>query len=195
MKISFFVIAALALSTSALAQSAQRTLSKVTLSDGQELHGYVVEQSEENFVLELINGGRMELPPSSVRTVVADTSVKVDASGELRNRDPNRTRYFYSPSAHMLRRGEGYISQKELFFTSVAYGITDNIGIIAGSVLPAWFGGNNGMNFIFGVKAGGTITEYFHLPGGAQTLVLPQLGYSSAGPSSARRPLGMRTRT
>jgi hypothetical protein len=48
-------------------------------------------------------------------------------------------------------------------------------------VLPAWFLGSGGMNFIVGAKAGGTITEHFHLAAGAETLMLPQVGSSSIG--------------
>lgn len=44
-------------------------LSKIVLTDGQELHARVIEQTDEKVVLELTSGGRMELPASSVRSI------------------------------------------------------------------------------------------------------------------------------
>jgi hypothetical protein len=83
----------------------------------------------------------------------------------------------------MLRAGEGYFSQKELIFSSLSYGITDNVTLQAGAALPFWFVPNGqGFNFIGGVKVGGALSETVHLAAGAQALVLPALGGSS-GPA------------
>lgn len=160
----------------------ERVISEITLADGQQLRGYVVEETDENYVLELAAGGRMEIASSSVKSVRVNERITADAkTGELREGDPNRTRYFYSPSAHMLKAGEGYFSQKELLFSSVAYGVTDNISVLAGAVLPFWFMGNgSGFNFIFGAKAGGEVAPGVHLAAGAETLMLPGFGYSSS---------------
>lgn len=161
-----------------------RVISELTLTDGQQLRGYIVEETEERYVVELASGGRMEVAASSVESVRVNERITADAkTGELREGDPNRTRYFYSPSAHMLKKGEGYFSQKELLFSSVAYGVTDNISVLAGAVLPFWFIGNGaGFNFIFGAKAGGEVAPGIHLAAGAETLMLPGFGYS--GPSA-----------
>ncbi len=116
----------------------------------------------------------MELPADSVRSVEAIEGAQVTERGEVRFPDPNRTRYFYTPSGMMLKAGEGYFSQKELVFSSVAYGITDNLSIVGGAVIPAWFAGTSGLNVIAGLKFGGTVIEdRLHLAIGAETLVLP----------------------
>ena len=181
MKTSLVALAVVFLSSSAFAQDSERVISRVTLNDGQELHGYVVERTDEKVLLELTSGGRMELPSASVRTITSDERVKVDGRGELRSSDPSRTRYFYSPSGFMLRQGEGYFSQKELFFSSVAYGVTDNISVLAGSVLPAWLAGPYGMNFIIGAKGGGQVAPGIHLAAGLETLMLPNIGFGGGG--------------
>ena len=49
---------------------------------------------------------------------------------------PNYTasRYLYSPSALSVPKRNGYVSQKMVFFTSGAYGITDNLTILGGTL-------------------------------------------------------------
>jgi len=90
--------------------------------------------------------------------VDSDTSMKVKRSNIRRIkkikpaqfRDPNRTRYLYSPSAFSLESGESYFSQKELVFSSLAYGVTDQLTILVGGIFPAWVLG--GFNLILGAK-------------------------------------------
>lgn len=172
-----YLAALLVLLPSAARADEEPPFSRITLKDGQQLRGYVVEKSDQRYLLELAGGGRMEIPTSSVATVVVDARARVDArTGEVREGDPNRTRYFYSPSAHFLKQGEGYFSQKQLLFSSVAYGLTDNISVLAGAVLPLWLFPGGGFNFIGGLKAGGQVAQDVHLAVGAETLVLPGLG-------------------
>lgn len=158
------------------AAAAEVPLSRVTLNDGQNIRGRIVEESADNVTLELVNGGRMQLARRGIRDIKIEEGVQVSSTGQLWFRDANRTRYFYSPSAMMLRKGEGYFSQKELLFSSVAYGLTDNVTVLAGSMLPLWLIGTNGFNFIGGIKVGGSITDTFHLAGGAETMFVPSFG-------------------
>ena len=94
---------------------------------------------------------------------------------ELWLSDRNRTRYLYAPSAMMLKQGEGYISQKELIFTSASVGLTDNLSVLAGGVLPLW-AVPGAFNVIFALKGGFSINDNVHLAAGAETLVLPNIG-------------------
>jgi hypothetical protein len=164
-------------------EAAEAPLSRVTLEDGQVLIGRVVSRNKEELVLELASGARMEIAASAVKSVEEEKRAQVRASGELWFQDPNRTRYLYVPSAFMLRADEGYFSQKELVFSSLSYGLTDNITLQAGAIIPAWFAPDGqGLNFIGGIKVGGSLSENFHLAGGAQALVLPGIfGGSVAG--------------
>lgn len=155
-------------------------LSVVELKDGQELRGKVVSQSKDEVAVELAGGSRMSVPAASVRSVRADRQAEISKSGELWFKDANRTRYFYSPSAMMLHKGEGYFSQKELFFSSISYGVTDYLTVQAGGVLPAWLA-YDGFNFIGAVKVGGSLTKLFHVAAGAQTLVIPALDSQGGG--------------
>jgi hypothetical protein len=158
----------------------KRELSRITLKDGQELRGVVVRRDERVVVVELAQGERLELPARLVKSVDVEQNAKVRANGEIWFQDPNRTRYLYAPSAMMLRKGEGYFSQKELLFTSVNYGLTDFLTVQAGAVLPAWLV-DGGFNFIGGFKVGGEVADRIHLAAGAQALVLPGASLGTVG--------------
>lgn len=141
----------------------------VVLKDGQTLKGKLVSQDSSGVIIES-SGGRMQLPAASIQALAAPGS---EAAEGPRPRDPNRTRYLYSPSGFMLRQGEGYLSQTELLITSVGYGVTDWLTLQAGTILPWAFFDPSTMPFIVAVKAGGSPSQYVHLAGGFQTLVIP----------------------
>ncbi len=163
------------------AEEKEPPLSRVKLKDGQVLMGRVVSQDKARVVLELTSGGRVELPAESVESVEEEERAEVRGNGQIWFQDPNRTRYLYVPSAFMLRAGEGYFSQKELIFSSLSYGLTDNVTLQVGAAIPFWFVANGqGLNLIGGVKVGGSLSEHFHLSAGAQALVLP--GVFGSGP-------------
>ncbi|WP_375772440.1 hypothetical protein NR798_16640 [Archangium gephyra] len=162
-------------------ESGKRELSRITLKDGQELHGVVLHQDDKVVVVELADGDRMELPARQVKDITVERNAQVRENGEIWFQDPNRTRYLYAPSGMMLRQGEGYFSQKELFFSSMSYGLTDHITVQAGAVLPAWLLGAPGFNFIGGVKVGGSVGDRLHLAVGAQGLFLPGFGGTTGG--------------
>ncbi len=141
----------------------------VVLKDGQRLRGTLVSQDAGGVTIES-SGARMQLPAASIQAVALPGSEV--ALGPW-PRDPNRTRYLYSPSGFMLRRGEGYLSQTALIITSVGYGLTDWATLLAGTVLPWVFFDPSTMPFILAVKAGGSPSPHLHLAGGFQTLVIP----------------------
>jgi hypothetical protein len=96
--------------------------------------------------------------------------------GKIWDENPNRTRHLWSPSALPLRAGEGYLSQKQLAFTTWAYGITDNVAILVGSVLPANFAGPDGANLIVALKAATKVADKFHIGAGFESFIIPTIG-------------------
>jgi len=92
-------------------------------------------------------------------------------AGQTWFRDTNVTRHLYSPTGFMLRQGEGYLSQKEVLLTSFGYGVTDNVSVMVGSVVPGWFLGAG--NLFGGVKLGVEAADVLHLAVGFQALYLP----------------------
>ena len=112
----------------------------------------------------------MTLERSIILSVSKDQKDRINEYGEIYHGDPNRTRYLYGPSAFLLKKGEAYVSQKELFFTSAAYGISDNVSMLVGSVLPILFT-DDGFNLITALKVGGPVyADKLHLATGFETL-------------------------
>jgi len=111
-------------------------LEEVTLflKNGQVLTGmaYVPETVEEAIQIELAPG--MGLTPIQ-RDVIAEIQkgfVSLDDDVPYLGYQ----RYLYAPSAMPMKKGTGYLSQKELFFTAVGYAVTDNLSILGGTIVP-----------------------------------------------------------
>ena len=149
----------------------------VVLKDGQRLKGTLVSQGADGVTIESA-GVRLPIPAASIQLLAVPGSEAAEGAWP---RDPNRTRYLYSPSGFMLRQGEGYLSQTELILTTVGFGLTDWLTIQAGTVLPWVFFDPATMPFVLALKAGGSPSEYVHLAGGFQAFTIPGLGTGAAG--------------
>jgi hypothetical protein len=141
----------------------------VVLKDGQRLRGRLVSQDADGFTIES-SGARVQLAAASVQSLALPGSAAAEGPWP---RDPNRTRYLYSPSGFMLRQGEGYLSQTQLIITSVGVGLTDWLTLQVGTVLPWALFDFPTVPYLVAVKAGGSPSPSVHLAGGFQTLFLP----------------------
>ncbi len=148
--------------------------------------GVVLSREEGQVVLDVAGAGPVTLPLRAILRIDAEVNASVRESGEVWSTDPNRTRYLYGPSAMMLKKGEMSFSQKELVFSTFAYGLTDHVSLQVGSVIPALFLGLPGLNAIGAVKVGTPVAECFSVAAGAQALLIPGLG-NNANP----RPVGV----
>ncbi|SVC58327.1 uncharacterized protein METZ01_LOCUS311181, partial [marine metagenome] len=159
----------------AVTQAEQAPIERVVLKNGQMFRGRILERTATHIRIDLLGAGEMTLRLDKVESVEIDETVAMTEDGQLYKRDPNRTRYLYSPSAMSLKAGEGYFSQKELFFSSVAYGVTDNISILVGSIIPLLLASDGPFNFITAIKVGDTITEdKFHVAAGFEAFTFDQ---------------------
>lgn len=178
---------------------ADPVLSEVVLDDGQVLHGEVTRQDDGSVVLTLASGTMLRFPAAAIREVRAagaapaapapeataaplplpgdapGGALPAEVPGEPKTengwpRDPNRNRYLYSPSAFTLGAGRGYVSQKEIVLTEVAFGITDFWDLQAGTSLITLLlpGGQFGM---VGTKLAFPVSKSVHLGAGAQSLL------------------------
>lgn len=160
-------------------------LVRVTMKDGQVLTGRLAAQlSNGDVTLELGTGARLELPAASIAQLEDETRSYRTASGDTWFLDANRTRYLYSPSAMMLKQGETSFSELELLVSTFNWGVTDWLSVQIGGSVPFWFVAN-GFNLVGAVKVGGQVAERVHVAGGAQTLVIPNLGGQGSGPLMA----------
>ncbi|GDX83055.1 hypothetical protein LBMAG42_48660 [Deltaproteobacteria bacterium] len=172
---------------------------EVVLDDGQILRGMIERQEDGSIVVTLGSGTMLRFPSAAIRevrpatpppppvvcpepTAVAttpppaggDLPLPTDHPGEPRTaegwpRDPNRNRYLYAPSGFTLGAGHGYVSQKEILLTEVAYGITDFWDVQAGTslitlVIP------DGQFGVLGTKLAAPVTPLLRLGGGTQVL-------------------------
>ncbi|MDO9026665.1 MAG: hypothetical protein Q7U87_02155, partial [bacterium] len=97
-------------------------------------------------------------------------------NGEYWFSNPNATRLFFGPTAHMLKAGEGYFSDTYIFFPQVVVGITDFLTLGGGmSLFPG--GEMDGQLFYIMPKIGLAMDEGFHLAGGALIINIP--GFSN----------------
>ena len=141
----------------------------VLLKDGQKLKGKLVSQDASGVTIES-SGARMQFPAASVQGLAVPGS---DAAEGAWPRDPNRTRYLYSPTGFMLQQGEGYVSQTELVLTSVGLGLTDWLTLQAGTVIPVLFYEPSDLPVVVALKAGGSLSDHVHLAGGFQAFTVP----------------------
>jgi len=118
---------------SELSDSTKMTV--ITLVDGSELFGTILEESEENLLFRTRAGVEMEISRNQIEEIETVSGVMID--GELRRPDPNRTRLLFAPTGRALPAGSGYFSVYEIFFPMIAVGVTDFLALSGGiSLVP-----------------------------------------------------------
>jgi hypothetical protein len=131
----------------------------VSTIDGSSIVGRVVATNDSSIQVQT-SGGILTIPFTSIRSV--QTASQRAAEGWFPN--PNATRLFFAPTGQMLKKGEGYFSDYELFFPGVAYGLTDNFTIGGGvSVFPT---GVDDQIYYVTPKIGMSVGEKVHLGAG-----------------------------
>jgi hypothetical protein len=124
---------------------------------------------------------------------VEATSMK---NGQYWFPNPNATRYFFSPSAINLKKGEGYYQNTYLLLQSFYVGITDYISIGAGFEILSLFTRNSGGPIFFlTAKGGHEVTKNLHLGAGIIYANVPDVGLldNSRGRQSLGAPFGLVT--
>ncbi len=149
----------------------------LVLKDGQKLKGRLVSQDASGVTIES-SGARMLVPAGSIQVLALPGSEAAEGAWP---RDPNRTRYLYSPTGFMLRQGEGYLSQTELILTTVGFGLTDWLTLQAGTILPWLIYEPSTLPFSVALKAGGSPSDHLHLALGFQAFAAPGLATGAAG--------------
>lgn len=134
----------------------------ITMRDGSSLVGRIVSVRADSVDFQT-GVGRMQVAIGDIREIrETDSSRMHDGTYWFPN--PNATRLFFAPTGQMLKKGEGYFADYELFFPGVAYGITDNISIGGGvSIFPA---GLDEQIYFVTPKVGMSFGEQVHLAAG-----------------------------
>ena len=146
-----------------------------TLIDGSQLVGRIDGQNNATIDIKQLNGDVRSIFTSDIADQQPMDNFKI-VIGERWTSNPNRTRHLWFPSSMPLKKGESYLAQKEILFTSYAIGITDNIAVLVGSITPFLLAGGYGANFIGAVKFATEFASNFYLSGGGEMIWLPRLG-------------------
>jgi hypothetical protein len=134
----------------------------VTLREGSSLVGRIVAVRADTVDFQTAMG----LVPLAIRDIreIKETPAASMHDGQYWFPNPNATRLFFSPTGRMLKQGDGYFADYELFFPGVAYGLTDNITIGGGvSLFPT---GVDEQIYYLTPKVGMSFGEQIHLAAG-----------------------------
>jgi len=103
--------------------------------------------------------------PATKPTRTFHNESKYLSPGGFSHSNVGKSRHLYAPSAIGMKQGQGYFSQKWLF-SAAAYGVTDNLTLLAGtlSVFPPAL-------TIAGGKISGEVAENIHLTAGGEVFM------------------------
>ena len=145
-------------------------MQRVTLVDGSTVFGRVVTVNADTVVFQTSHAGTIQLRTGSIREI-KEIPVSNVRDGRYWFPNPNSTRLFFAPTGQMLKQGEGYFSDYELFFPGVSVGVTDNITLGGGvSLIPAAV---ENQAYYVTPKIGFSPTEELHLAAGALFIGAP----------------------
>ncbi len=154
--------------------SIETAIVELTIEGGQLLIGQRVMENDSIIVLQFKSGSKVTVEKSGIQRVKEHSEGRFDSRGRLISKDPNRTRYLFSPSAMMLNKGEMKFSQKELLWSSYSVGIAKSFSLEVGGAVPLWFiEEGEGINILLAAKGGGHIKGPLYLAGGILTFSLP----------------------
>ncbi len=102
---------------------------RIFLHNGGVYEGTVLEITVDHFLIDTPLMGKTKIMKSQISTLTYITQDQMgDMQGNNRSADinPQSSRYFFSPSAHALKKGEGYYHNIWYAYNSISYGITDD---------------------------------------------------------------------
>lgn len=145
----------------AYAQTDTTSIYLIKLLDDSEIAGRILESSDSTISFITLTGIEMNIPKTQIKEM-EEVSGKV-INGVLYKTDPNRTRLLFAPTGRMLKPGAGYFSVYEIFFPTIALGLTDFLSLSGGlSLVP----GAEEQLYYFAPKLGYEFTETFSMAAG-----------------------------
>lgn len=112
----------------------------IETKDGSVFQGIFLGQDDKGIRLKTDSAGEITIPTDQIKStrILDERNFK---NGQYWFDNPNATRYLFGPSAHSLRKGEGYYQNTFLVLNSFNYGVTDNFTIGGGFELISTFNG------------------------------------------------------
>lgn len=164
--ISIFTITAQAQQNYAEMEFSTDELYRVTLNDGSVIVGHFLSKTPEILTLSTSSLPKVEIPFGNIKKLELVDKGDIRSDGTYWFPNPNPTRYFFSPSAFNLKKGEGYYQNSYLIINSLNYGVTDFFSIGGGFELISTFSPDTEPFFFFTPKINSRISENFYISGG-----------------------------
>ncbi len=170
---SLFFLGTLTLSSNFLSGQIDTSYSDTSLYyigtiDGGQFMGKILNKNDREFYIETTDKGKMYIPKYVISEIkIVQNKQNGSAAQNAMSQhliyppNPHPSRYYYSPSALPIEKGEGYINCTYFLLYQAQYGLTDNISI-GGTMTIV------GMPAMFNVKWSQKISEKFHIGAGGQ---------------------------
>ena len=94
--------------------------------DGNEFIGIILEQSPDKIRLKTDKLGEISILRSDIKKITR-LSATTAKNGTYWLDNPQSTRYFWTPNAYSLKKGEGYYQNVWIFFNQAVFGTTMSI--------------------------------------------------------------------
>jgi len=150
----------------------------VELKDGSTHIGNIISKDSAILIMKTPSIPRMEIPVDNVVSIEELNKTDYDYS-TYRFPNPHATKYLISPSAFMLKQGEGYYQNTLVFLNSFNVGILNNFSFGGGIEFISTFAtlGNGNLDPIFFLtpKVGFKVTDKFHAGGGILYVSIPSI--------------------
>ena len=140
----------------------------VTLKNGDVLHGSILD-GENGVHIDVGGEEDLHVPESSILTLSYP-------KGKFMQEDLGYMRYFYSPTAMPMKPKTGYVSQKELLFSAVAYSPVQDVSFLVGTSVPialysVVYGEFDSLLGIAGFRYGTKVYDKFYVGGGVESFI------------------------
>ena len=137
---------------------------QITLVDGSEISGQILERRKTDIDIQTKTLGKVTIPLQNIKKMreIEQGNMK---DGQYWFPNPNNTRYFFSPTAIPLKKGEGYYQNIYVISNSANVGVTDNFSVGGGVILPV-------VAFL-SPKVGFKVAEKIHVGAGAIVALMP----------------------
>ncbi len=167
---------------------------RIELKDGTTLLGEIISEDENTIYFKTLSNIEVSILKDKIRRKEIISGKMVE--GKFLRQDPNNTRLFYAPTGRGLKAGQAYFSIYEIFFPTVAVGITDFFALAGGISL---FPGADEQLLYIAPKITPVQTNTFDLSAGVLILKIPDeeetagiaYGVSTYGTQKAALTLGI----
>lgn len=144
----------------AQAQQSDTTTWVLLLNDGGEIMGQILSEDEWAYRVLTAKQGIILVPKYVVKEKLVPSARDIQIS-KFSVPNPHPTRYFYSPTAEPLKKGEGYIQSLYFVSAQMQYGFTDHLSAgVATTVV--------GAPILVSLKYGHKLSEKVSLAAGIQ---------------------------